>query len=126
MIATGDDLMAWNVTLTEGFAEWFRGESDKVRGKIEGSILLLEALGPNLGRPHADTPKGSLIANLKELWVQAIGTPYRLLFAFDPARQAVILCGSDKTNDKRFHGRMIPIAEAAYAEHLRSMKGNKP
>ncbi len=58
---------------------------------------------------------------LRELRVQHEGRPYRVLYAFDPARVAYLLIGGDKTGDKRWNERMIPKAEAIYAQHLREM-----
>jgi hypothetical protein len=54
---------------------------------------LLEERGPQLARPHAGTLKGSQIANLKELRFKYNGAPIRILFAFDPNQQAVIILG---------------------------------
>jgi hypothetical protein len=56
--------------------------------------------------------------NLKELRVQHRGRPLPVLFAFDPIRQAVMLSGGDKSNDKRFYQKMIPLAEMAFKNHL--------
>ena len=61
------------------------------------------------------------VKNLKELRVQHKGKPYRVLFAFDPKRQAVMLCGGDKTGDKRFYDKMIPIAEREFIAHLEKL-----
>jgi hypothetical protein len=44
------------------------------------------------------------------------------LFIFDPLRQAVLLCGGNKTGDKRFYDRMIPIAEKSYQQYLKELK----
>lgn len=52
--------------------------------------------------------------------MQHQGKPYRLLFVFDPIRQAVMLCGGDKTGDKRFYQKMIPLAEEIYKQYLQS------
>lgn len=41
--------------------------------------------------------------------------------AVDPVRRAVVLCAGDKTEDKRFYKRMIPIAEAEYARFTASL-----
>lgn len=68
--------------------------------------------GPSLGRLHADTLEGTRrVTNLKELRIQHQGKPYRVFFAFGPQRQAVLLCGGDKTGKNRFYETMIPIAE---------------
>ena len=64
-----------------------------------------------MGRPYADTIKGSTFTNMKELRVQHDGNPYRILFVFDPQRQAVLLVGGNKGGDKRWYEKNIPIAE---------------
>ena len=84
-------------------------------GTLTSYITLLEVKGHHLGRPYVDSLKGTKqVNNLKELRVQHQGKPYRILFAFDPKRQAVLLCGGDKTGDKRFYKRMISIAEREF------------
>jgi hypothetical protein len=71
-----------------------------------------------LGRPCVDTLKGSSLANLKELRVQYKGDPWRVLFAFDPVRRAILLVGGNKAGDKRFYKTMIPVAEERFRRHL--------
>lgn len=44
-----------------------------------------------------------------------------MLFAFDPLRQAVMLCGGDKTGDKRFYATMMPIAEKEFMDYLNAL-----
>ncbi|AWY21465.1 type II toxin-antitoxin system RelE/ParE family toxin [Moraxella bovis] len=39
--------------------------------------------------------------------------------AYDPKRQVILLCAGDKTGDKRFYQRMIPLAERIYGEYLK-------
>jgi hypothetical protein len=60
-------------------------------------------------------------SELKELRVEVAGEPYRVLFAFDPERSAVILLGGCKRGDKRWYERMIPIAEARFQRHLQTL-----
>ena len=55
---------------------------------------------------------------MKELRVQHLGRPYRAFFAFDPKRQAIVLCAGDKTGDKRFYEKMIPLADKEFSQHL--------
>ncbi len=81
-------------------------------------LELLKDRGPLLARPNADTLKGSSIANLKELRFEHDGAPIRILFAFDPKRQGVILLGGDKQGDKRWYETNIPIAETRFNEHI--------
>jgi len=59
---------------------------------------------------------------MKELRTQSVGKPLRTFFAFDPRRSAILLIGGDKTGNKRFYDRMIPIADALYDEHLDELK----
>lgn len=89
---------------------------------IAAHVRLLEEVGPHLGRPYADTLHGSTIANLKELRVQHRGRPYRILYAFDPKRAALILLGGRKAGDKRWYRRAIPRAEEIFARHLEDLE----
>ncbi len=47
------------------------------------------------------------------------------MFVFDPARNAVILIGGDKTGDKRFYEKIIPLAEEIYSDYLRRFSHEK-
>ncbi|HRK31473.1 MAG TPA: type II toxin-antitoxin system RelE/ParE family toxin [Tepidisphaeraceae bacterium] len=111
----------WEVLVTDTFQRWWNALSDDEQSTVLVSIELLRQLGPKLPRPHADTVKGSRHANMKELRSQHRGKPYRTLFAFDPGRRAVLLCGGDKTGDGRFYRRMIPLADRLFDEHLASV-----
>ena len=112
----------WTVLFEQPFETWFLELSTEEKIDILASIKVREAYGPQLSRPHVDTLKGSKLKNLKELRVQHAGDPYRILFVFDPLRQAVLLCGGNKTGDKRFYDRMIPIAEKSYQQYLEELK----
>jgi hypothetical protein len=87
-------------------------------GCVTDELELLESYGPNLGRPHADTVKASKHVNMKELRTQCAGKPLRSFFAFDPRRSAILLIGGDKSGDKRFYDRMIPVADELYDLYL--------
>ena len=82
----------------------------------------LEEKGPHLGRPKADTLEDSKLSNLKELRVPYKGDPYRILYAFDPNREAALLIGGNKASDKKWYKKMIPQAEAVFAAHLERLK----
>jgi len=115
--------MAYIVNASDDFREWFEGQEEDLQDKIAASVGLLEEHGPQLRRPYADTLEGSKISNLKELRVQHRGEPYRILYAFDPERQALLLIGGNKAGDKRWYKRLIPIAEAIFERHLESLAG---
>ncbi len=109
----------WNVVTVEEFDNWFLPLTEEEQIDVLSYIKLLQVYGPNLGRPYADSLEGTQhVKNLKELRVQHKGRPYRVFFAFDPKRQAVLLCGGDKTGDNRFYKKMIPIAEREFSNHL--------
>lgn len=76
-----------------------------------------------LGRPDVDTLNGTKnIKNLKELRIQHKGKPYRIFFAFDPLRQAVMLCGGNKSGNKRFYETLLPIAEKEFLTYLETLR----
>jgi hypothetical protein len=100
------------------------GLDDIDRANVLAGLIMLREKGPQLPRPYADTLEGSKIPNMKELRIQSKGKPLRAFFAFDPLRQAVVLCAGNKAGDKRFYTRMIPIAEAEYQKHLDKLRDN--
>lgn len=114
--------MVWNVEYTDEFYAWWLTLDHSEQESIAASVGLLETVGPQLGRPHADTIEGSKHANMKELRTQHDGRPYRTFFAFDPRRSAILLIGGDKTGDKQFYLRMIPEADRLYDEHLDELR----
>ncbi len=69
-----------------------------------------------------DTLTGTKRSNLKELRVQHRGDPWRILFAFDPKRKAVILLGGNKAGNKNWYKENMPIAEKRFKEHLQAIR----
>ena len=112
----------WNIEITDEFFAWWSSLSVAQQDALQASIELLESNGPFLGRPHADTVKGSRHPNMKELRTQCGGKPLRSFFAFDPRRSAILLIGGEKTGDKRFYDRMIPLADALYDSYLEEIR----
>ncbi len=62
---------------------------------------------------------------MRELRIQADGRPYRVLYAFDPRRAAILLVGGDKTGDARWYEINVPAADRLYDAHLKSLKKEK-
>jgi len=110
------------VEYTDQFEEWWEGLTEGEQIDIDAKVRLLEQRGPVLGRPHVDTIRGSRHPNMKELIVQHAGRPYRVLFAFDPRRCAILLIGGDKTGNDRWYEEHIPIADRLYDEHLETLR----
>jgi len=113
------------VEFTDEFGQWWHTLDADEQESLAASVELLRQVGPQLARPHADTLQGSKHANMKELRTQHQGRPLRTLFAFDPRRCAILLIGGDKTSDKQFYNRMIPIADRLYDEHLEQLRQEK-
>lgn len=114
--------MAYEVEYSDEFREWWDGLSGDEHESITFSVRLLEEEGINLKRPQADTIKGSAYPNMRELRCQHEGRPYRILYAFDPRRIAILLIGGDKTGNKRWYKIFVPKADAIYADHLREIQ----
>ena len=105
------------VLYTDEFGAWFDDLDEGAQEATADVVTALEKAGVALGYPLSSAIKGSRIA-LRELRVQSSGRPLRVFYAFDPARQAVLLIGGDKTGDNRFYERMIPVAERIWREYL--------
>ena len=115
-------LMSWEVEYTDEFNQWWNSLSEAEQDAVAAYVLLLEQLGPNLGFPHSSGITGSKHGHLRELRIQHQGEPYRVLYAFDPRRLAILLVGGKKTGDDRWYDKVIPVADALYDEHLESLK----
>lgn len=114
--------MEWDVQLDEDFAAWLDGLAADVRAEILAHAALLRERGPQLGRPYVDTLEDSVFTNMKELRVQFRGDPWRILFAFDPNRAAILLVGGNKRGDKRWYKKNLPIADVRFQRHLNSLE----
>jgi len=110
--------MSWEVSLVSEVSEWLINlseEDPKLADLVAAAIDMLEENGPTLGRPLVDTIKGSKIHNLKELRPSTV----RLLFAFDPKQEAIILVAGDKAGQwKQWYADNIPVAEERYAQWI--------
>lgn len=117
--------MTWEVNVTDGFMEWYLdldgGEDGSDSERVRAAVEALELKGPALGRPWADRIEGSHHHNMKEL--RPRGGFIRVLFAFDPRRQAVLLIGGDKRGDwSGWYERAIPVADDRYEEYLDDLR----
>jgi hypothetical protein len=107
----------WDVILLEEVEEWFFTLDNDEMTTVTAAIDLLELEGPTLGRPVVDRVKGSRFHSMKEL--RPAGVSIRILFIFDPRRQAVLLLGGDKAGSwKGWYDTNIPVAEARYENWL--------
>jgi len=114
--------MKWNIIFDPDFKIWFYQQEQGLQDETFAVLSVLGELGPKLGRPRVDTLEGSTFQNMKELRIQYQGEPWRILFAFDPKRQAVLLVGGNKTGNKRWYKENIPITDKRYRKYLEILK----
>jgi hypothetical protein len=108
--------MPWLVVYHDAFVDDVDALPREVQKALAAHVRLLMEFGPGLGRPSVDTLKGSRIANLKELRFSADGGVWRVAFAFDRSRVAVLLVMGDKrgASGRRFYRDLTAIAEARW------------
>lgn len=112
----------WEVEYTDEFGDWWNGLTEAAQVSVDASVRLLEARGPQLGHPRSSGIARSKHAHMRELRVQHRGRPYRVLYAFDPRRTAILLIGGDKTGNDRWYEDYVPVADRLYDEHLAALR----
>jgi hypothetical protein len=85
----------WTVLIAEEFEPEFSQLPSQVQDAILTLTRLLQQFGPQLGRPRVDTLKDSKHANMKELRFDADDGVWRVAFAFDVKRAAILLVAGD-------------------------------
>ena len=95
-----------------------------MQDKILARAGLLTKFGPQLPRPYADTLAGSSYANMKELRAPVGKAVWRIAYAFDPKRRAILLCAGNKggVNQKAFYKKLIATAESRFARYIENMR----
>ena len=116
--------MEWVVQFHEDFEPEFERLAEKVQDELLARVQLIEYFGPMLKRPHVDTLKGSRHTNLKELRFDADGV-WRVDFAFDPTRRAILLIAGNKSgiSEKHFYKALIERADTRFDAYLEKLKG---
>jgi hypothetical protein len=112
LVASGE----WQDYVANEVRDWIDSLECAAYTRVVQAIDTLADVGPGLGRPLVDTIHGSTIANLKELRPGTI----RILFAFDPWRDSILLVAGDKSGRwKEWYRESIPIAEHRYERYLK-------
>ena len=114
--------MMWEIEYTDEFGAWWTDLSADEQEDVAASVGLLERRGPNLGHPFSSAIRSSRHGNMRELRVQHAGRPYRVLYAFDPRRTAILLIGGDKTGNDRWYEENVPRADRLYDDHLEELR----
>jgi hypothetical protein len=115
-------LMAWEIEYTDEFETWWVSLDEEEQIDVAAVVGLLEQKGPHLPYPYSSDIKGTKYGSLRELRIQHKGKPYRILYAFDPRRTAILLIGGRKSGGTRWYEKHIPLAETIFEEHLKSLK----
>ena len=112
--------MAWEVELDPAFDPEFDALPTEVQDELLARAKLLKAIGPALGRPQVGTLNGSRHTNMKELRFAAAGGVWRVAFAFDPQRKAILLVAGNKSGigERRFYKQLINRADERFNSHL--------
>jgi hypothetical protein len=119
--------MTWVVQFEEAFEFELDNLPSEVQNILFAKATFLEEFGPELGRPHVDTLQGSEYPNMKELRFNAMNGVWRVAFAFDPLRRAIILVAGDKSgvSQKRFYQQLIKTADRRFTNHLNRLEEQK-
>ena len=119
--------MAWEVQLGEEFDPEYLALPPQVQDAIATISELLVQLGPQLGRPRVDTLNGSRYPNMKEMRFDAADGVWRVAFAFDPKRMAILLLAGDKSggSENRFYREFIRKADQRFGFHLERLTNER-
>lgn len=118
---------AWEIIFHDEFAPEYREFPGEVQIELAALLVNLRERGPLMGRPFVDTLNGSSNANMKELRFKADGGVWRVAFAFDPQRQAVLLVGGNKSgiSERRFYRELIRVADERFERYLKALRLQK-
>lgn len=111
----------WNIEYTDEFGLWWEEQSEGAQDKCAVVIDLLEREGPKLGFPYSSAINGAKHA-MRELRIQYEGEPYRILYAFDPLRNALLILGGNKTGKNRWYDENVPKAENIFEQYLKELE----
>jgi hypothetical protein len=114
--------VAYLVEYTDEFAEWWETLDDGEQESVDVYVLLLEERGIALSYPYSSDVKGSRHGQMRELRIQHKGDPYRVFYAFDPRRAAILLIGGSKAGNDQFYAKYVPLADRIYDDHLKALK----
>ena len=111
--------MATEIIGTDEFSEWFQSLSDEQAEKVAFVVEMLADQGIALGFPYSSKINGSKHGGMRELRISQAGDPLRVLYVFDPIRQAVLLVGGSKVGKgNRWYDAAIRLADKLYDEYL--------
>lgn len=112
----------WDVEYTDEFEHWWNELDLDEQDSVAFVVELLVNDGPMLPWPYSSAITTAKRYDLRELRIQHRGCPYRVLYAFDPRRSAVLILGGDKTGNDRWYDEYVPKAEKVFGDYLRQLR----
>jgi hypothetical protein len=114
--------VAWEVEFSDEFGDWCDALDAAEQKSVDFTVGLLVEVGPTLKMPHSSGIETSRHKHMRELRIQHEGRPYRVLYAFDPRRTAILLIGGDKTGNNRWYEENVPRGDEIYDQHLKELE----
>jgi len=114
--------MTCEVEYTNEFEGWWKYLSEDEQDSVAAYVGLLEEKGTQLAFPYCSGIKESKHSHMRELRVQHKGNPYRVLYAFDSRRTAILLIGGCKTGDDAWYATFVRVADRLYEDHLEILR----
>ena len=114
--------MAWEVEVSDEFQGWWNGLDEGEKESVAAIVGALEQRGPTLPFPYSSDVKGSRHGQMRELRIQHKGEPYRVLYAFDPRRTAILVLGGNKGGDDRWYEVNVPKADDIYDAYIAELQ----
>jgi hypothetical protein len=114
--------MACDVEFTDEFGNWWDHLTEEEQASVRAYVKLLEEYGVALKHPYCSAVATSKHDQMRELRVQHARRPYRILYAFDPRRTAVLLIGGEKTGQDRWYDTFVPLADKIYSRYLEQLQ----
>ena len=118
------DKSSWEVELYAEFEIEFDDFDRDVQDELIARAGVLAEFGPLLGRPNVDTLNASKHANMKELRFSVHNGVWRVAFAFDPKRTAILLVAGNKKGQSKtkFYKDLISVADRRFDLYIQSLE----
>jgi hypothetical protein len=117
--------MPCEVEYTDEFESWWTTLDEGEQITVAAYVGMLEARGPALSFPYSSGIESSRHKHMRELRVQHKGKPYRVLYAFDPRRKAILLIGGCKLGNDRWYEEYVPVADRIYDAHISALQSEE-
>ena len=111
---------------TDELGDWWDTLDEEEQVAIDAMVGVLAVQGPQLTFPHSSSVESSRYSHMRELRIQHKGDPYRILYAFDSRKVALLLIGGNKRGDDRWYEKHVPLADKLYAGHLEDLRRERP